>query len=338
MPLLLRTLLRAAPAAGSLWAVLVALSGCSQPDPIREYVVKRPPTAGSLWFFKLIGPEDAVAAAAAPLKTFVESVRFNERSGLPEWTLPAGWTEEQSAGGVRYKTLKLPGDKGLEVAVTQISGKVPMGPEEERVHVNMLRGSVGLPAEEPGQAESAAGQPLATGVHAGKLFDFHGETPNLGKTRLLAAMVAVPLPPSAGEVTTTGETLPFTYEAPAEWQSAPPTQFSVVSMAITDGEETASMTITPAMGGILANVNRWRGQAGLPSIEEAELPELLDPIEAGELTILYADVEGAQRSILGGVVPVESGTFFVKLDGPPRLVKDEVERFRKFLGTFRPAK
>jgi hypothetical protein len=109
-----------------------------------------------------------------------------------------------------------------------------------------------------------------------------------------------------------------------------------VSLAVSDGDESAAMTITPALGGVLANYNRWRGQAGLTPVEEAELPGLLDPIKSGDLTLLYAEVTGTKRSILGAVVPTESGTWFVKLDGPPRLVKDERERFREFLGTFRP--
>jgi hypothetical protein len=319
----------------------LTLAGCSEPDPIQEYVVRKPATAGSLWFFKLMGPADAVTNAATPLREFVASVRFDERSGRPTWTLPAGWTEEEAQNSVRYKTIKLPGEPALEIAVTQISGKVPLPPEEERIQFNMLREQVGLKPVEP----AAAGEPgSATGAEdisldglTARLFDFTGETTRFGATRLLTAMVAVPTPPQTGASGSTGE-LPFTYQAPAEWQDAPPTQFSVVSMAASNGEETASMTITPAMGGILANINRWRTQAELAPIDEAQLPEMMQPIEAGELTILYAEVMGEKRAILGGVVPLEAGTWFVKLDGPPQVVKDEQERFRQFLASFRAAK
>lgn len=321
-----------------LSALLLWIVGCSQPDPIREYTVRKPPAPGSLWFFKLIGPAEAVGAAAETLRQFVAATRFDEKTGLPHWTLPAGWTEETAPNSVRYKTLKLPGEAGLEVAVTQIGGQIPLAPEDERAQVNMLREQVGLPPVEAGAAPAEAAESLSVGTHRGKLYEFTGETPKFGPTRIVTAMVAVPTPPSAAIAGSDGKALPFTFTAPAEWQPAPPTQFSVVSMAASDGEETASMTITPALGGVLANYNRWRGQAGLPPVEEAELPEVLDPIEAGDLTLLFADVTGAKRAILGAVVPTSAGTWFVKLDGPPRLVKDETERFREFLKSFRAVK
>ncbi|MCA9055268.1 MAG: hypothetical protein KDA75_15615 [Planctomycetaceae bacterium] len=313
--------------------MLSLLWGCSEPDPIREYVVSKPPAPGSLWFFKLIGPEDSVAEISGPLQAFIESVQFNERSGLPEWSLPAGWTEETSANGVRFKTIKLPGDAGLEVAVTQIGARLPMSSAEVQAQAGILRDQV--------QAASAGtdgtgGTELSVGSRPGTWFDFQGETTRFGKTRLLAAMVPVPVAPSIGMPTAGGQ-LPFSYEAPPEWQAGQQTQFSVVSMTAGEGDATASMTVTRAMGGPLDNVNRWRGQAGLEAVEQAQLVDILEPIEAGELTILYTQAIGETRAILGAMVPMDEGTFFVKLDGPPTVVKDEQERFRKFLESFRAA-
>ncbi len=324
-------------------AVLVLLVGgmlgCNDTPPIREYVVAKPPAPGSVWFFKLIGPEAAVASARPQLVALVETVKFDERTGRPTWQLPEGWKEESAANSVRYKTLKLPGGEGLEVAVTQIGGQVPLSRDDLRMQSNLLREQVGLPARD---GSTAAADPpeseertLAVGPWTGRLFDYSGETQRYGKTRLLTAMVAIATPPTAGETTEDGRTLPFTFTAPAEWQSAPPKQFSLVTMAAGHGEETASMTITPAMGGVLANINRWRSQAGLEAFTEEQLVEHLDPIEVGGLTILYAEMLGEERSILGGIAPIGSGTWFVKLDGPPSVVNDERERFRKFLESFR---
>jgi hypothetical protein len=322
--------------AGLALGCLPLSAGCSRPEPIREYVVLKPPAPGSLWFFKLMGPQDKVAAASASLRSFLDSVTFDQ-NGQPSWKLPDGWTEESPGNAVRYKTLKLPGDSGLEIAVTQIGGKVPLSADDARLQANMLREQVGLEPE-PATSESAAGgeppgDALSMGGRPARLFDFEGETNRYGATRLIAAMVAVPTPPSSASPVEEG--LPFTYTAPPDWRDAPHTQFSVVSMEAGAGEETASMTITPAMGGVLANVNRWRSQAGLSAVEEAELPELLEPIEAEGITLLYTSVTGAKRAILGAVAATKSGTWFIKLDGPPRLVKDEQARFRAFLESFR---
>ena len=311
-----------------------SISGCGEPPAIREYTVPKPPAPGSLWFFKVIGPADAVTAVAKPLRSFLESVEFNAKTGLPEWTLPEGWSEETPSNAVRYKTIKIPGDDELEIAVTQIGTKIPMASDDVRMQANLLREQVGLEATEASDDEASPGDELIVGSQAGTLFDFTGETTRYGETRLLAAMVPLSIEPSAGTVTSRGE-VPFTYEAPDEWEEAPQTQFSIVSMTAGSGEASASMTVTRALGGPLDNVNRWRGQAGLEPIEQAQLVDVLEPVEVEGITMLYTEAVGESRGILGAMVPFEAGTYFVKLDGPPEVVNDERERFREFLESFR---
>lgn len=317
-------------------AVAVWGAGCSQSEPIREYTVAKPPMPGAVWFFKLIGPDAAVTAARESFRSFVDTVRFDERSGLPSWTLPKEWTEESSDNSVRYKTLKLPGDPALEVAVTQVSGQLPLSPEDVRLQVNMLREQVGLPTIAAGEESTTAAEAISLGDHAGTWHEFSGTSPRFGPTRLVAALVPVPIAPRRA-VMPSGSELPLAYTAPAEWKPGKATQFSLVSMTAGEGDSTATITITQAAGRPLDNVNRWRGQAGLEPVDEAGLVDVLDSIETNGLHILSTAAMGAERAILGAMIPVESGqVYFVKLDGRPDRVNDERERFRKFLESFRP--
>lgn len=326
------------------WLLGLLLLGCSREDPIREYVVARPPVQGSLWFFKLLGPEAAVADAAGPLQSFVESVSFDEQTGAPRWTLPEGWTEEVGKDSVRYKTLRIPGSAPLEVAVTQVSGRVPPTAADLQTQAELLSEQVGASAKSsrdaPGNAAHGTGSahvtPFAAGPYQGRLFDFSGQTPRFGKSRVIAAMVPVPISPkSASAAPASSGALPFTYTRPNEWRDAPPTQFSVVSLAAGEGEQTVAITITPAIGGLSANVNRWRGQAGLPPLDEDQLEDHLETIDAGGTTLLAAEAIGASRGILGGVLKTGQDLWFIKADGPPAAVQQERGRFRAFLESIR---
>src|SRR5690242_7606972 len=91
---------------------VVALAGCGDTDPIRQYTVakqapdeetviappskpttrQQPEQRREAWFFKLVGPESAVAAQVEPFAKLVQSVHFGPDGNLT-WTLPDGWTE-----------------------------------------------------------------------------------------------------------------------------------------------------------------------------------------------------------------------------------------------------
>ena len=319
----------------SLIAALAVLCGCSEPESIREYVVAKPPTPGAVWFFKLIGPAEAVGTVVGPVREFVTGVTFDERSGLPQWQLPEGWSEQDSGSSVRYKTLKTAGEPPLEIAVTQVSGKIPLSADEQSLHLNMLREQVGLSTDAEAVAATAPRQ-FTVGAYAGQWIDLAGETPRFGKTRLIAAMVPVPVAPRPS-VQPSGAELPLAYTAPPEWKPSQGTQFSLAAFSAGEGDSAATITITPAAGRPLDNVNRWRGQAGLAVIEEDGLVDVLEPVETNGLSILATEAVGAERAILGAMIPLESGrVYFVKLDGKPERVNDERERFRTFLESFKP--
>ncbi len=322
---------------------LLSLWGCIREDPIREYVVQRPPSRGSLWFFKLLGPEGQVSSVAASFRAFVESVTFDERTGLPQWRLPQGWSEQSSDSSIRYRTLKPAGEGSLEVAVTQVAGRVPPSAEDVQTQAELLREQVGGKAERPQTGGSGTAAPpsdsaetFSVGPYTARWFDFAGETARFGRTRLLAAMIAVPISPQTSAAPSASEEpLPFTYSRPPEWRDAPQTGFSVVSMAAGEGDRTATITITPAAGGLLANVNRWRNQAGLSPLNQEQLEDHLQTVEAGGKTLLYVEALGEDRAILGGVLTTGQRMWFIKLDGAPAVVEQERERFRAFLESIR---
>ncbi|MEZ6068235.1 MAG: hypothetical protein R3B90_21550 [Planctomycetaceae bacterium] len=331
-----------------LLASLFVGSGCEESAAVREYSVANPPQAGIHWSYKLVGPADAVGQQVETFKSFVESTTYNAKTGLPEWTLPEGWTEEETASSLRYRTLKLPGTPPLEVAVIQVSGQVPASREESRQQANMFRSQVGLKtvgddthaaASEPPIASTSTaesdevvdlGTSISAGNFPGKLYDFTGES-NANQQRVLAAIVPVPISPQMAAASAETPKIPFTFDQPEGWAAAPQTTFSVVSLT-TGGDKPASFTVTPSQGGLLPNVNRWRGQVGLDTLADQEaLLKEAEAIETNGAQIAYVRAVGETRAILGGILVTRQGLWFFKLDGVPDSVQDAEGQFRSVL-------
>ncbi len=100
------------------------------------------PTKG--WFFKLLGPADAVAAHADEFAAFLKTVKF-EADSSPHWQAPAGW-EEGPPNKMRVATLLVPAEpKPLELTISTL----PRGDEDESDYVlknlNRWRGQLQLP-------------------------------------------------------------------------------------------------------------------------------------------------------------------------------------------------
>jgi len=86
-----------------------------------------------------------------------------------------------------------------------------------------------------------------------------------------------------------------------------------------DGRLDVSVTVLPGeAGGELANVNRWRGQIGLPNLDEGALAAARRPVEtkAGVVSLYDFTSEGTQRSrVVAGLALVEGNTWFIKMTG-----------------------
>lgn len=109
--------------------------------------------------------------------------------------------------------------------------------------------------------------------------------------------------------------------------------------------ESARVTVTELSGeagGILGNVNRWRGQVGLPPVEKIEQqpidPVTIDGNPAG-LIDLAAPLEvdaGIPRMLVVLLPRIETNsTWFFKMTGPDKLVAGQKPNFVSFVESIR---
>lgn len=122
-----------------------------------------------------------------------------------------------------------------------------------------------------------------------------------------------------------------TWEIPGEWTQAPDsTTFLVKGPRGTNGEVSVAV-LAGAGGGPLANVNRWRQQAGLPPIAAQDLAGLVQSAWAGGSPISIVRIAGPKCSTMAAWTNRDDGTWLFKLTGPAVLLDAEQANFAGFL-------
>jgi hypothetical protein len=107
-----------------------------------------------------------------------------------------------------------------------------------------------------------------------------------------------------------------------------------------EGKIDVSVVVLPGpAGGELANVNRWRGQIGLPPIDEPALAAAHKAIrsKAGTVSLYDFESQGEKRTrVLAGLITTADGnTWFLKMVGDSGVVGAESSQFLHLLETLR---
>ncbi|MCG3136765.1 MAG: hypothetical protein HJJLKODD_00601 [Phycisphaerae bacterium] len=95
------------------------------------------------------------------------------------------------------------------------------------------------------------------------------------------------------------------------------------------------------VGGMLANVNRWRGQIGMPAVTEAELPQMNSPLPVGDIAATLTDITNTQlppQQMLSVTIPHAGQTWFIKMVGPAERVAQYRTDFLTFSQSIRFSK
>ena len=140
----------------------------------------------------------------------------------------------------------------------------------------------------------------------------------------------------------TAEGAGLVWQAPPQWAPKPASAMRRGSYDVPGdgGQSDLSITAFPGdVGGELMNVNRWRGQVGLPPIRQEELEASVSRLEANGLRFTLVELApGADqggKSMMGAIVPFGGSTWFFKLMGPGSSVRAAKPAFVEFLRTVR---
>lgn len=131
------------------------------------------------------------------------------------------------------------------------------------------------------------------------------------------------------------------WEVPASWTEVAHSPFLVAKFQVSsEGGGKADVNVSRsggAGGGLLPNVNRWRGQLSLPPMDQAALDKVVTSMDlpAGAATLVDFSGESAEDSIkvrcIGIMLSREGETWFYKLMGDESVVAREREALLEFV-------
>jgi hypothetical protein len=89
-------------------------------------------------------------------------------------------------------------------------------------------------------------------------------------------------------------------------------------------------------GGLLANVNRWRGQVGLAPLEAGALAANSKTVAtAGGDSGTWVELVGTEKTILGAIVARGEVSWFFKLTAPASVAAQNRDAFEQFVRSIR---
>lgn len=132
---------------------------------------------------------------------------------------------------------------------------------------------------------------------------------------------------------------PYNWTLPAGWSAKPASGMRLATIIIPQEEgDSLEAAIFELGGDIAGNINRWRGQIGLPALPEAEILPSLEKIDTqlgpGYIALLI-NPESTDKAMLAAIIPRPSGTsIFIKVTGSAASLKGIATPFQTFTQSF----
>jgi hypothetical protein len=297
-------------------------------------------------------------------------------STLPQvkWTLPSGW-QEKALSEMRVGSFNAPGKDGQNADVSIIP--LPNGgPQMELPNLNMWRNELQLPPADKAESQPVtigSGQgklfEIADGKAPGRIivavldrdgtswyFKMRGDDSTvleqkpafldfLKSVSFEAAPAAAMTDSHAGmsmdsaAATASATSVPL----PAGWKELPPSQFLLAKYVI-EGSGDAKAEVNVSMlagtgGGVMPNINRWRGQLGLAPLSEEDFSKQAQSVDVAGGKGTLVDMTGTDKKtgekarLIGIIAPQAGDTWFYKLMGDEQIVEQQKDAFTKFIQT-----
>lgn len=340
-------------------ASILALAGCRDAK-IASYRVRKEPQA----------PTPNLAANAAELP----KLHWTTPTGWQEQ--PAGNVRigsfvitTQDGRKADMGITQFPGDVGGDLAnVNRWRGQLQLGPIPEADLAKTIS-TTSVPSGTYSLVDLTSDQPIIEGKYRGRIvgawlktpertwfFKLSGEADLVGQNRepfleFLKSVQFEAAPagaamsdlsaPAAEATPAISQGKALVWSAPADWTVKPATQVRKGSYTLhgaSGGDADLSIISFPGeAGGIVENLNRWRGQVQLKPLSPTELASTAHTLAIGNLRYTVVDFLGTSSSgptrLLGAVLPLENETYFFKLIGPDAVVTQHKDAFLAFLKT-----
>jgi len=143
-------------------------------------------------------------------------------------------------------------------------------------------------------------------------------------------------PPAHHEPTLEDIRAMFSFDRVPGWTENPtPSSGRIFEFRVDDGGS-AQITLSALQGGgdLASNVNRWRGQAGLDPLSEADIPKAAVPITFVGSDAWLVEAIGRDRGIVVVASLNPQFSIFFKMDGTPSTVQSQRTAFMRVAQSF----
>jgi hypothetical protein len=202
-------------------------------------------------------------------------------------------------------------------------------------NVNRWRDQLGL--DRAGDSEVAAllQKVSATGVDA-QVVDLIGPSrPSAGPK---AMAKPAPEAPRSSEASLDSVRSMFSFERPPAWTENPqPEKQRIFEFHVDEAGGSALVTFTimgGEGGGLAANIDRWRTQAGLEPLGEQGIARSATPMRFVGIDAWLVEAIGKDKAILGVIALSPQFSMFLKMDGPPSVVASQRDTFSRVAQSF----
>ncbi len=358
-------------------ACFAFVPGCDKPDPIVTYTIRTKvpdqllagkdrmlavmmPKGPDVWFFKVTGPESAVAEIESTFRSFVAEVPFTE-AGPDLGNLPENW---RKSGGNQFRFASINIDttnKQLDLSISKLSRKEDWDLDVQQ-NVNRWRGQLGL---EPSEEKWAAAEPieLSSADATAAWVDLTGQStagsmspagggggpfasgqlpadhppvaPNLASDRAPNPDQASPSKPSPTPPSSTQSESRLKYDRPEGWRDGKMNSMRMAAFDVGPEDAPAEITVMPAGGDAKGNIKRWMGQVQGAEVTDQQVDQAMADAISVQVSNLPGKryvLTGDEETIDGTIVPLEGGmSLFIKMKGPAETVADQYEAIDHFL-------
>ena len=323
--------------------LLLATASCGREEEIRRYKAPKDPMwrmmgaivplKDATWFFKVVAPADRVGAYKEEILSFVRSLRAED--GEVKWTMPRGWQEDHAGGPGRQACLHFgEQDPKLEMTVVRLAGDGG----GLVANVNRWLEQLGLERASEAQVASLVKKVSGTNLEA-QVVDLVGPTRPSGGARGMARPEPQASAPRSGEATLDSVRSMFTFERPPSWKENPqPEKGRIYEFHIAEPEGSALVTFTimgGEGGGLSANINRWRQQAGMEDQGEQAVSRSAVPLQFVGTEGWLVEAIGKEKGILGVIALNPQFSMFLKMDGAPAVVTAQRSTFARVAQSFK---
>jgi hypothetical protein len=129
------------------------------------------------------------------------------------------------------------------------------------------------------------------------------------------------------------------WNTPEGWTEVPPSSMRYASFSASEADsgkiDVSVVTFAGDGGSDANNVNRWRGQIGLPPVDEHSVNSQVTPLKTADTTFSMTDIAGAKARTIAAWTRHDGRVWFFKATGPNAAVEKEKPKFVKFIESVR---